>query len=206
MKKDLKTEITKEKILRAATEEFAQYGFDGATVNHICQKHGISKGLIYHNFESKQALYLRCVEEAVNEFISYMSRRQFGTDFKLYMKERYTFFESHPEYSRLIFAVVLTDKPGFPEKIKDIKSRFDKFNERVYLAAIENLKLRKGVCKKDALEYYSLLQNMLNGNPSVPGGTPQGNSFDSAFSHREKSLEKILDFILYGIAEQEDKK
>ena len=59
MKKDLKTEITKEKILKAATEEFSLYGFDGATVNQICQKHGISKGLIYHNFENKEELYLR---------------------------------------------------------------------------------------------------------------------------------------------------
>ena len=60
--------------------------FDGATVNQICQKHGISKGLIYHNFESKEKLYLRCVEKASDEFISYMSQREFGTDFKLYRK------------------------------------------------------------------------------------------------------------------------
>ncbi|MDD6021320.1 MAG: hypothetical protein ACI4GA_02310 [Acutalibacteraceae bacterium] len=29
--------------------------------------------------------------------------------------------------------------------------------------------------------------------------------FDSAFLSHEKGLEKILDFILFGIAEQEDK-
>ncbi|MCI6771770.1 MAG: TetR/AcrR family transcriptional regulator, partial [Oscillospiraceae bacterium] len=183
MKKDLKTEITKEKILKAATEEFSLYGFDGATVNQICQKHGISKGLIYHNFENKEELYLRCVEEAVNEFVSYMSRREFGTDFKLYMKERYAFFEAHPNYSRLIFAVVLTDDTGFAERIKKIKSNFDEFNRNIYLTAIQNIRLRKGISEKDALEYYSLLQDMLNGY--LPKGRAEEDHFESVFLSHE---------------------
>ncbi|MGN1442813.1 MAG: TetR/AcrR family transcriptional regulator [Acutalibacteraceae bacterium] len=200
MKKDLKTEMTKERILKAAREEFALYGYDGATVNQICQKHNISKGLIYHNFESKEELYLRCVEQAVNEFVSYMSRQEFGTDFQLYMKERYAFFETHPYDSRLIFAVVLTDNAGFSEKLKQVKAGFDEFNKSVYLRVIENIKLRKGVSKQDVLEYYSLLQNILNGY--LVGEKTAQSSFDSVFSNHEKSLEKILDFILYGIAEK----
>ena len=203
MKKDLKTEITKEKIRKAATAEFALYGFDGATVNQMCKKYDISKGLVYHNFESKEELYLRCLEEAVNEFVSFMSGREFGTDFKLYMKERYAFFQAHPNYSRLIFSVVLTDNTAFSEKIKAVKKRFDEFNKNVYLNVIDHIRLRKGISKEDVLECYSLLQNVLNGY--LIGGNASENSFDSAFSNHEKSLEKILDFILYGIAEQEDK-
>lgn len=202
MKKDLKTEITKEKILKAASEEFALHGFNGATVNQICQKHGISKGLIYHNFESKEELYLRCVEEAVNEFVSFMSRIEYGTDFKLYMKERYAFFEAHPNDSRLIFAVVLTDNSEFSEKIKNIKSKFDRFNQSVYLAAIKNIRLRKGVSENDALSYYSLLQDMFNGYTGEK--KEKERNFRSDFLNHEKSLEKTLDFILYGIAEQEE--
>ena len=203
MKKDLKTEITKEKILKASAEEFALYGFDGATVNGICQKHGISKGLIYHNFESKEELYLRCVEEAVNEFVSFMSRKEYGTDFKLYMKERYAFFEAHPNDSRLIFSVVLTDNSEFSEKIKNIKSKFDEFNRSVYLTAIQNIRLRKGVSENDALGYYSLLQDMLNGY--IGGERETKSNFSSDFLNHEKNLERILDFVLYGIAEQEEK-
>ncbi|MGN0469022.1 MAG: TetR/AcrR family transcriptional regulator [Acutalibacteraceae bacterium] len=204
MKKDLKTEITKEKILKAATEEFALYGFDGATVNQICKKHGISKGLVYHNFKSKEDLYLRCIQNAADEFVSYMSRYEFGTDFKFYMSERYKFFEAHPDYSRLIFAVVLTDNNEFSEKIKNVKRRFDEFNESVYLCAINNIKLRKGVSKKDALEYYSLLQDMLNGYLS--GERSSKINFDFIFHNHEKNLERILDFVLYGIAEQNGEK
>lgn len=201
MKKDLKTEMTKERILKAAREEFALYGYDGATVNQICQKHNISKGLIYHNFESKEELYLRCVEQAVSEFISYMSLRQFGTDFKLYMKERYTFFQANPYDSRLIFAAVMTDNADFSEKLGNARRRFDEFNRDIYLSAIKGIKLRKGISEKDALEYYTLLQDIHNGY--LIGGKTAQSSFDSVFIHHEKSLEKTLDFILYGIAEKE---
>ncbi|MGN0443974.1 MAG: TetR/AcrR family transcriptional regulator [Acutalibacteraceae bacterium] len=203
MKKDLKTEITKEKILTAACEEFARFGFDGATVNQICQKHGISKGLVYHNFESKENLYLRCVEKAADEFVSYMRQKTLGADFKLYMKERYSFFDAHPYYSRLIFSVVLTDNSDFSDKIKKAKEKFDEFNKSVYLNVIEKIKLRDGVSKQDVTEYYSLLQNILNGY--LIGIKSQENSFDSVFVNHEKGLEKILDFMLYGIAEKEEK-
>ena len=51
-------------------------------------------------------------------------------------------------------------------------------------------------------EYYSLLQNILNGY--LIGIKSQENSFDSVFVSHEKGLEKILDFMLYGIAEKEE--
>lgn len=202
MKKDLKTEITKEKILEACAEEFAQHGFDGATINGICQSHGISKGLIYHNFENKEDLYLRCVDDAVSDFISYMSKREYGTDFKLYMKDRQAFFESHPYDNRLIFAVVMTDNREFSEKISAVKGKFDEFNRDIYLTAVKSLKLRKGISENDALDYYALLQDMLNGYINMGGVTKS--SFNSDFLNHEKNLEKILDFIFYGIAEQEE--
>lgn len=201
MEKNLKTEITKGKIIKAATEEFALYGFGGAAVNQICQKHGISKGLIYHNFGGKEDLYLCCVEEAVNGFVSYMSGRDFGADFKLYMRERYGFFSANPYYRRLIFADVTTDSAEFSEKIKGIRSRFEEFNRKVYLRAIDGIKLRKGVSREDALEYYSLLQNTLNGY--LNGGEASADNFDFVFNTHEKNLEKMLDFMLYGIAQEE---
>ena len=91
----------------------------------------------------------------------------------------------------------------FSSKIKQVKSVFDDFNKKVYLNVIDHINLRKGISKQDVLEYYSLFQNVLNGY--LIGGESSENSFDSVFLNHEKSLEKILDFILYGIAEQEEK-
>ena len=57
-------ERTREKILAFATEEFAARGFDGARVDAIVERCGISKNLLYHYFDSKEALFIRVMERA----------------------------------------------------------------------------------------------------------------------------------------------
>jgi AcrR family transcriptional regulator len=44
-------------ILAAAFEEFAERGYGGARMAAVAQRAGIAKGLIYHYFPSKQALF-----------------------------------------------------------------------------------------------------------------------------------------------------
>ena len=58
----------KDRILSSAFEEFGRNGFERASTNEIVEKAGISKGLLFHYFGSKQALY-----EALKEFaVSYV--------------------------------------------------------------------------------------------------------------------------------------
>lgn len=47
-----------EKIIRAATQVFAQYGYRGATIEQISAKAGMSKPNLLYYFPSKKALYL----------------------------------------------------------------------------------------------------------------------------------------------------
>ena len=53
--KDLKS--SKERILTAALDEFAERGLAGARVDHIAARAGINKAMIYYHFDSKEALY-----------------------------------------------------------------------------------------------------------------------------------------------------
>lgn len=55
---------TREKILLTATREFATKGFDGARVDAIVERCKISKNLIYHYFDSKEALFIEVMERA----------------------------------------------------------------------------------------------------------------------------------------------
>ena len=48
---------TQEKILTAATEEFAASGASGARVDRIARKAGVNKAMIYYYFRSKDGLY-----------------------------------------------------------------------------------------------------------------------------------------------------
>jgi Transcriptional regulator len=55
-----------EAILTAAIDEFAEKGFDQASTNHIAKRAGVSKGLIFHYYDSKEKLFEECVNYAID--------------------------------------------------------------------------------------------------------------------------------------------
>lgn len=56
---------TRERILRAAAEQFTRLGYEATSVDEICFAAGVSKGAFYHHFPSKQALFLALLQEWV---------------------------------------------------------------------------------------------------------------------------------------------
>ncbi|MGR8949857.1 MAG: TetR/AcrR family transcriptional regulator [Gammaproteobacteria bacterium] len=62
-KRELKAEITREKILEAAAEEIYRVGFRAASLSEILNKLGISKGAVYHHFPDKMSLGYAVLEE-----------------------------------------------------------------------------------------------------------------------------------------------
>src|ERR1700736_6249790 len=57
-------ENTRDKILNAAGEVFAEQGFEGATVRAITQRAGVSDAAITEHFRDKAELYARVVLDA----------------------------------------------------------------------------------------------------------------------------------------------
>ena len=55
-------ERTRQKILAAATEEFARYGLGGARVDRIAQRAGANKRMLYYYFRDKDNLFLAALE------------------------------------------------------------------------------------------------------------------------------------------------
>ena len=57
---------SREKILNAAISLFSSIGYFSTSVSKIAQKAGVSKGLLYNYFESKDHLLLAIVEKTMN--------------------------------------------------------------------------------------------------------------------------------------------
>jgi TetR/AcrR family transcriptional regulator len=55
---------SKQRILRIAADEFAKRGYDGARVDEIVRRCKVSKNLVYHYFQSKDALFIAVLEAA----------------------------------------------------------------------------------------------------------------------------------------------
>ena len=58
-----------EAILQAAGEEFAQKGFEAASINRIIKKSGMSKGSVYYYFEDKADLFATTLERSTQRIM-----------------------------------------------------------------------------------------------------------------------------------------
>ncbi len=200
MKKEEKTELTKEKIITAAIEEFGTKGYAASSLNSICKNFNISKGLIYHNFENKDKIYLSCISKCFLEVIKYLESENIEGDLHRYMELRFAFFSKYPLYARLFFEAVLEPPSKLINEIKEIKKGFDELNKKIYKSALKTLNLRTGITEKDALEYYELMLEMFNGYFS--SSAYANTDFTMMISDHEQKLKKILNFMIYGIAKE----
>jgi AcrR family transcriptional regulator len=56
-------------ILAAASKEFAEHGFEAASLNRIISEAGLSKGAMYYYFDDKEDLFVTTVSDAVTRLI-----------------------------------------------------------------------------------------------------------------------------------------
>ena len=65
---------TRGRILEAAEECFARYGYDSTGVAEICKAAAVSKGALYHHFATKQAIFVEMFETWMDGFAEQMQR------------------------------------------------------------------------------------------------------------------------------------
>ncbi len=63
-------EATRQKLLDAAAQVFAEVGLDAASVEAICERAGFTRGAFYSNFETKDELFLELVGRVALERVA----------------------------------------------------------------------------------------------------------------------------------------
>ena len=205
MKQKDKSQISKDKILKAAISEFGTKKFESASLNNICSDNNISKGLIYHYFKNKDELFLSCVKSCYDELVEYLSinsynNNDFQNNMKKYIDLRYKFFKDNPNYSHIFFTTILQPPSHLKEQIKELRKEFDEFNINRYKMDLSNLTLRDDVSEDEAIEYFYIFQEMFNGY--FQSKAYENTDFESLIEAHEMKLSKILNIMLYGIAKE----
>lgn len=97
------TEGTKRKIKEAATAEFAQYGPDGTTVEHIAKKAGVNKERVYNYFGGKRKLFATILRDELATVAQAVPATSFATeDIGDYAGRVYDYHCERPELIRLL--------------------------------------------------------------------------------------------------------
>lgn len=61
---------TEARILEAAEEVFARYGYEGARMEQVAERAGVEKANIYYYFKGKEQLYRALMESVLNRFLT----------------------------------------------------------------------------------------------------------------------------------------
>ncbi|MCP3029031.1 TetR/AcrR family transcriptional regulator [Halobacillus sp. A5] len=64
--------MTEQKIIDAGLECFAQYGYQNTSLSDIADKVGIKKPSLYNHFSSKEAIFLRVLEEVAQKELEHL--------------------------------------------------------------------------------------------------------------------------------------
>ena len=66
-------EETRDSILRSAEAEFAEFGYEKASLRHICANAGVTTGALYFFFKDKDDLFMSVIAPVVNRMEDILS-------------------------------------------------------------------------------------------------------------------------------------
>jgi AcrR family transcriptional regulator len=109
------------KIMEVAMRLFALEGYGHVSISKLAIEAGISKGLMYHYFESKDALLTAIIEHGMNQFMDLFDPDHNGIlepkEMESFIRKIFETVRSHQEYWIHFISVLL--QPNVKEYLKE---------------------------------------------------------------------------------------
>lgn len=198
MKKAEKTNLTIKRILDAGIQEFGKGSYDSVSINTILENHGISKGLFYHNFKSKDELYLAVVKLTFDEMIrinSEETREEGNTEDAtiLVIRKRHKFFRDNPLMANIFFTALFKTPPHLANKLKEVKKEFDETSKKF----IMSLPIKDDIdplLAANCVLFFQEIFNLYYANESK-----QHNDFKRVVTEHESTLQSLIEILFHGL-------
>lgn len=111
-----------QQILEAAELHFAQYGFEGASLELIAQDAGLSRHNLLYYFASKEELYLRVLNDVLDQWLEGMANLLHGDDpeeaLRCYIRAKLQSARERPQGSKVFTREVMAGAPRFGATIQ----------------------------------------------------------------------------------------
>lgn len=122
-----------EHLRQICIEEFSKRGYLNASTNHIIQKAGISKGILFHYFGSKKNLYLYLIQQVGESLLKRLQAeleliqaQEFFDRAKAVVLARLRVFAPYPLEYRLLYQ-------AFTEPPLEVKRELQELHRTLYL-------------------------------------------------------------------------
>lgn len=200
MKQEERRERRIREILNAAMEEFGANGYENVTMDSLCARHRLSKGVLYHYFSNRDELFLLCVESVFRDLRVYLEQKiampteqSVAKSIRDYFFCREDFFRARP-LERNVFENALLHPPKhLRERIRALRRPLQEINQTFLRRTVPLLPLRPGLDAAEAIRYFesveSLFWELLAGYSADPA--PQ-------------EAERLWNMVVYGVARPED--
>lgn len=115
--------VRKEAAIRAEAErQFAQYGFEGASLEQIASAMGLSRHNLLYYYPSKEALYRIVLDDVLDEWLKRMAGIVGGADpegaLREYIAAKLRFSRERPAGSQVFAREVMAGAPRFRDAIE----------------------------------------------------------------------------------------
>jgi AcrR family transcriptional regulator len=101
----------KQAIMNTALEEFASHGYDGTSISMIAKKTGVSKGLMYNYFKSKEDLLASIMAVGFEEMLPLIDPNKDGVltkkEFIYLIDESFRLMKEKISFYRLYFSLIM---------------------------------------------------------------------------------------------------
>ena len=96
-------------IMSTSMELFAEEGYHNVSISKIADKAGISKGLMYNYFESKEALIITIIDEGIKELFNLFDPNHDGhitdEEFENFVRKSSSLVKENTRFWKLYFAL-----------------------------------------------------------------------------------------------------
>ena len=119
-------------IMDTSLEVFSEYGYESASISMIAKKVGISKGLMYNYFESKEDLLTSLMTDGIDEMFSLFDPNKDGVltkeEFTYFIDEIFNLMSRKRNFYKLYFALMMQPAVWklFESKIEEVIAPFMK--------------------------------------------------------------------------------
>lgn len=108
-----RSDLTKQKILQAAEEEFAEKGLYGTRVDEIASRAGVNKRMMYVYFGNKDDLYSIILSKVYSALSRYLQTVEGITSVEEFVLKYFKFLSDNPSFVKLALWENMNDSKYF---------------------------------------------------------------------------------------------